>query len=96
MEDRIMPLSFLKRLQHVQLPVRVACPEEIRHVSVLLATGLIEAEITTLTSTAAYLSSSLATVTRITADGIAELAKMSDLPAPMKTSMQFTRGFRMM
>ena len=95
MEDR-MPLSFLKRLQHVQLPVRVACPEEIRHVSVLLATGLIEAEITTLTSTAAYLSSSLATVTRITADGVAELAKMSHLPAPMKTSMQFTRGFRMM
>lgn len=95
MEDD-MPLSFLKRLQHVQLPVRVACPEEIRHVSVLVATGLIDAEITTLSSTAPYALPRLATVTRITEDGRAELAKMSEVPVPRGTSMQLSRGFRLM
>lgn len=47
-----MPLLFLMRLQQVQLPVRVADPEEVRYVSVLLATGLIEAEIRALRSRA--------------------------------------------
>ncbi|MCR8958792.1 hypothetical protein M0765_013960 [Variovorax sp. S2] len=91
-----MPLSFLQRLQHVQLPVRVAEPEEIRHVSVLLATGLIEAEITTLKTTTSYASPRLATVVRITKEGRAELEKMEEVPAPRATSMQFTRDFRLM
>jgi hypothetical protein len=34
--------------------------------------------------------------TRITEDGRAELAKMSGVPVPRGTSMQFTRGFRLM
>jgi hypothetical protein len=91
-----MALLFLMRLQHVQLPVRVACPEELRHVSVLVATGLIEADIGPLNSNGRYASSRLATVLRITEAGLAELAKMSEVPKLVKTSMQFTRGFRLM
>jgi hypothetical protein len=91
-----MPLLFLMRLQHVELPVRVACPEELRHVSVLVATGLIEADIGPVNATGRYASSRLATVLRITEAGLAEIAKMSDVPALVKTSMRFTRGFRLM
>ena len=91
-----MPLLFLMRLQHVQLPVRVACPEEIRYVSVLVATGLIEAEIAPCKPAARYASPRLATVLRITEHGLAEIAKMGDVPELVKTSTQFTRGFRLM
>lgn len=91
-----MALLFLMRLQHVQLPVRVAVPEELRHVSVLVATGLIEADIGPLSPTGRYASSRIATVLRITEDGLAEIAKMGNAPRAAKTSMQFTRGFRLM
>lgn len=91
-----MPLLFLMRLQHVQLPVRVAHPEELRHVSVLVATGLIEAEVVALRSTARYAASRVATVVRITEAGLAEIAKMGEVPGFVKTSMQFARGFRLM
>jgi hypothetical protein len=90
-----MPLLFLMRLQHVQLPVRVGCPEEVRHVSVLLATGLIEADIQSLESTARYAASRVATVRRITDEGLAEIAKMGDVPDFVKASMDFARGFRL-
>jgi hypothetical protein len=73
-----MPRLFLMRLLHVQLPVRITNPEEIRFVSVLLATGLIEAEIQALDSTARYAASRVAQVLRITEDGFAELARMRD------------------
>ncbi|MEJ1171021.1 hypothetical protein V9L21_18260 [Variovorax sp. CCNWLW235] len=73
-----MPLSFLMRLLHVRLPIHVANPEDIRHVSVLLATGLIEAEIQALESTVRYATSRVATVLRITEAGFTELAKMGD------------------
>jgi len=89
-----MPLSFLKRLQHVQLPVRVACPEEMRHVTVLVATGLIDAEMTAPSNP--YAVPRLATVIRITDDGRAELANMSEMPALVARPMQFTRGVRLM
>lgn len=91
-----MPLLFLMRLQHVQLPVRVADRREVRYVSVLVATGLIEAEITTLKATARYPASQVATVIRITEDGLAEIAKMGDVPQFVKTSMRFARGLRLM
>jgi hypothetical protein len=91
-----MPLLFLMRLQQVQLPVRVADPEEVRYVSVLLATGLIEAEIKALRSSARYAASQVATVIRITEDGLAEIAKMGDVPELVKTSMRFARGLRLM
>ena len=90
-----MPLMFLIRLLNTQLPVRVAEPAEIRDVSVLLATGLIEAEITTLKPTSPYVGSRMATVTRITEAGRAELATMVNVPAPMRTSTQF-RAVRVM
>ncbi|CAN7692100.1 hypothetical protein [Variovorax paradoxus] len=91
-----MPLLFLMRLQQVQLPVRVADPDEVRYVSVLLATGLIEAEINALGSSARYAASQVATVIRITEDGLAEIAKMGDVPEFVKTSMRFARGLRLM
>ncbi|MDQ0028087.1 hypothetical protein J2X90_005940 [Variovorax paradoxus] len=91
-----MPLLFLMRLQQVQLPVRVANPEEVRYVSVLLATGLIEAEIRALRSNGRYAASQVATVVRITEDGLAEIAKMGDIPELVKTSMRFARGLRLM
>ncbi|MBJ2157335.1 hypothetical protein JC881_16245 [Variovorax sp. IB41] len=68
-----MPLYFLMRLQHVQLPLRVDAPEEVRLVSVLKATGLIEAKIHALASTGPYIPSQSATVTCITEEGMAEL-----------------------
>jgi hypothetical protein len=73
-----MPLLFLIRLLHAQLPLRVADPEEIRAVSVLLATGLIDAEIKALDSTGRYAAPRAATVIRIKEDGFAELARMWD------------------
>jgi hypothetical protein len=66
------------RLLHVRLPARIANPEDIRAVSVLLATGLIEAEIQALDSTLRYAASRVATVLRITEEGFAELARMRD------------------
>jgi hypothetical protein len=65
-------------------------------VSVLLATGLIEAEIKTLKATARYAASQVATVIRITEDGLAEIAKMGDVSHFVKTSMRFARGLRLM
>ena len=91
-----MPLLFLMRLQHTPLPVRVVQPEEIRHVSVLVATGLIEAEISPLKPTDTYAASRMATVMRITAEGLAEIAKMGELPKLANTSMQFARGSRLL
>lgn len=91
-----MPLTFLLRLQYTQLPIRVVCPDEIRHVGVLLATGLIEAKIANLKPTSRYASSCLATVIRITDAGHAELAKMTDAPAPIKPGMQRPGGLRLM
>jgi hypothetical protein len=76
-----MPLFFLMRLQHVQLPVRVGCPDELRQVSVLVATGLIEAEIAPADPSGRYALSRLATVLRITEAGRAELAAMNRSPA---------------
>jgi hypothetical protein len=68
-----MPLLFLMKLQHRRLPLRVVKPEEIRRVSVLMATGMIEAEIEALDSTVRYASSQAATVVRITEEGFAEI-----------------------
>lgn len=70
-----MPLLFLMKLQHRRLPLRVVKSEEIRRVSVLLATGLIEAEIQALDSTTRYAPSQAATVIRITEEGLAEIRR---------------------
>ena len=91
-----MPLLLLMRLLHTPLPVRIVEPEEIRDVSVLISTGLIEAEIAALKPTRSYAASNTATVTGITADGLAEIAKMGDTHKFVKTSMRFARGLRLM
>lgn len=69
-----MPLLLLLRLQNVQLPVQVTDPQEVRYVSVLLATGLIEAEFSTLKTRVPHAIQQVATVVRITEDGFAEIA----------------------
>ncbi|MEJ1126142.1 hypothetical protein V9L20_01095 [Variovorax sp. CCNWLW225] len=73
-----MPYLFLMRLLHLQLPARITDPEDIHAVSVLLATGLIEAEIQALDPTGPYVASRFAKVIRITEDGYDELARMWD------------------
>ncbi|RST50574.1 hypothetical protein EJI00_11150 [Variovorax sp. DXTD-1] len=91
-----MPLSFLVRLQHEKLPVRVAEPEEIRHVSVLSAAGLIDAHIPALHPTVRYASPRLVTVVRITDEGRAWLTELGEPPKPAVASMQLSRGLRFM
>lgn len=75
-----MPLLFLMRLAYVQLPFQVNRPEEIIYVSVLKATGLIEAEFTpTLGANGRYTSTQTAIVACITDEGMAELDRLRDV-----------------
>ena len=72
-----MPLSFLMSLQHVSLPKKVVSPEDIRHVSILKATGLIEADIApALDGSGKYKNARNAVVTRITEAGMSEINRM--------------------
>ena len=87
-----MPLLFLMRLLRTQLPVQVVAPAEIRDVSVLMATGLIEAKITTLQPTGLYTPTSMATVESITDDGLAEIAKMGDIANSCSLRCDFPAG----
>lgn len=91
-----MPLSFLCRLRHVQLPVQVAEPEEVRHVCVLAATGLIEAEFARLQAHAPYATPGLATVFRITDEGHAEIAKADTIPKHESAAVQLAGGLRLL
>ncbi|WPG40909.1 hypothetical protein [Variovorax sp. EBFNA2] len=91
-----MPLLFLVRLSQTPLPVQVVQPEEIRHVSVLVATGLIEAGIAPLPRKGLYVKSAMATVTRITEEGRSEIAKTGSSPGSPTTSMRLARGLRLM
>lgn len=88
-----MPLVFLMRLQHVQLPIRVTYPEEIRYVSALLATGLIEATFVALDGTKARYNSvrHVATVHRITAEGLKEIAALGNLSSLVGASLACAR-----
>ncbi|WP_207309863.1 hypothetical protein [Variovorax paradoxus] len=72
-----MHLLFLLRLQHVELPAEIVGPEEIKHVSVLKATGLVEAEIApAIDPSGKFNMARTAIVTAITDDGIAEIMKL--------------------
>jgi hypothetical protein len=72
-----MHLLFLLRLQHVELPAEIVRPEEIKHVSVLKATGLVEAEIApAIDPSGKFNMARTAIVTAITEDGIAEIMKL--------------------
>jgi len=91
-----MPLFLLLRLQWVQLPVRVTDPEEVRQVSTLLATGLIEAEFAAIKSRARQAVWQVATVTRITEEGFAEIARAGNVTGPARTFVRFPRGLRLL
>ncbi|WP_143098393.1 hypothetical protein [Variovorax sp. OK605] len=72
------PLEYLLQLMHMRLPLGVVNANELRLVSLLKATGLIEAQLWSPGEAKnRYWESSTATVTRITEHGIAELARMS-------------------
>jgi len=91
-----MPLFLLLRLQRVQLPVRVTDPEEVRQVSVLVATGLIEAEFATIKSRVRHAVERVATVTRITEEGLAEIATAGQSPEFAQPFVRFAGGLRLM
>jgi hypothetical protein len=72
-----MPLLFLMRLACVQFPFRVIRPEEVVYVSVLKATGLIEAEFTPpLGANGKYVPTQAAIVACITDEGLVELERL--------------------
>jgi hypothetical protein len=66
-----MPLRFLIELGNRPLPTAVTCPRQLRHVTLLKATGLIEA--TLAISHAQQRSTTAAFVRGITSDGIQEI-----------------------
>jgi hypothetical protein len=90
------PMWFLMRLRHEDLPICVVEPSEIRHVSVLAATGLIEAQMGAFPATDRYAAPRLATVTRITDYGRAEIARIGEIPKPVPSSLQLLRGPRLL
>ncbi|MET3915559.1 hypothetical protein ABID97_002341 [Variovorax sp. OAS795] len=91
-----MPLFLLLRLQRVQLPVRVTDPDEVRQVSVLVATGLVDADFATIKSRVRHAVMRVATVTRITEDGLAEIASTGKTPAPPQAFIRFAGGLRLL
>lgn len=91
-----MPLFLLLRLQRVQLPVRVTDPDEVRQVSVLVATGLIEADFATIRSRVRHAVSRVATVTRITEEGLTEIASTGKMPGPRRAFVRFAGGLRLL
>lgn len=69
-----MPLFCLMRLQHARFPLRLERPEDVRRISVLAATGLVEAEFDTpAAGKGAYVAPQVVVVTRITDHGLQEL-----------------------
>jgi len=88
-----MHLLFLLRLQYVELPTEVVRPEEIKHVSVLKATGLIEAEIApAIDPSGKFNVARTAIVTAITDDGVAEITKLcTERMRPTTTTSRASR-----
>lgn len=71
-----MPLFCLMRLQHARLPLRLEQPEEVRCISVLAATGLVEAEFGAHPAIrGAYVVPQIAVVKAITSEGLQELER---------------------
>lgn len=72
-----MPLTYLLKIAHGRFPVEVTDPQEIKRVSVLKATGLIEARISPATGgDRIYRKAERAVVFGITAEGRRELFAM--------------------
>ena len=71
-----MPLFCLMRLQHARFPLRVEKPEDVRRISVLAATGLVEAEFNVPPAVkGAYVVPRIVVVKCITDDGLQELER---------------------
>lgn len=69
-----MPLTYLLHLEHLRLPLHVTDAQDVRRVSVLKATGLVEAEIDPAFDPGGnYRLAQAALVVCITEDGHAEL-----------------------
>ncbi|WP_432725277.1 hypothetical protein [Variovorax sp. W6] len=71
-----MPLTLLLRLLHEKLPVTLTAEPDIRHASVLMATGLVEAEFHL--DHFGYQQYESAVVFAITEEGHAEIASLRD------------------
>jgi len=72
------PVAYLLHLMQMRLPADIVDPRELKLISLLKATELIEAEVYTAgSSRPRYWETRAATVTRITENGLAELARMS-------------------
>ncbi|MCR8961126.1 hypothetical protein M0765_026380 [Variovorax sp. S2] len=88
-----MPLLYLLYLQNVALPKVVTRPEDVQYVSVLKATGLIEADIAPASDPIGkYHVARTATVTRITEDGIAEINRLLEAPRRNARTLQIARN----
>lgn len=71
------PIAYLLYLMQMRLPAKVIDPHELKLISLLKATELIEAELQTAgSSQVRYLETRAAIVTRVTENGLAELARM--------------------
>lgn len=71
-----MPLFCLMRLQHARFPLRLDKPEDVRRISILAATGLVEAEFNTPPALkGAYVVPRIVVVKCITDDGLQELER---------------------
>lgn len=71
-----MPLFCLMRLQHARFPLRLEKPEDVRRISILAATGLVEAEFNTPPALkGAYVVPRIVVVKCITDDGLQELER---------------------
>jgi hypothetical protein len=88
-----MPLFYLLSLQTALLPKVVTRPEDVQYVSVLKATGLVEADIAPASDAGGkYQIARTATVTRITEDGLAEINKMLHEPRRRARTLQIARN----
>jgi hypothetical protein len=78
-----MPLTYLLKIAHGPFPVEVTGASEIKRVSVLKATGLIEARISPASGgDGIYRRAETAVVFGITAEGRSELFAMRPNPSP--------------
>jgi len=87
-----MPLLYLLYLRTAALPKVVTRPEDVQYVSVLKATGLIEADIASASDREGkYHVARTATVMRITEDGVVEINKLLAAPRKPRT-LQIARN----
>lgn len=88
-----MPLTYLLRLEHVRLPLHVTDAQDVRRVSVLKATGLIEAAIDPAFDPGGnYRLAQAAMIVCITEEGLSEIERIrgrgADAQAPEQTASE--------